>query len=93
MPISLTEYDTFDACARTVHKECVRYYMNLLVRDHKMCEDFEKVNKCYDLYSRSIGCKSKIIQHYASMVEDVAHRVVQLMQNHMKFLCDSAAEL
>ena len=93
VPTSLTEYDSSDDCALTVHKECVRYYLSLLIRDQKMCEDLDKFEKCYDLYSRSIGCKSKIIQRYASMVEDVAQRVMQLVQNHMKSVCESAAEL
>ena len=88
-----TEFDTFDACAVTVHKECVRYYVTLLAKDPQMCEDLEKFNKCYDLYSKAVSCKAKIIEHYASMVEDVAHRVLQLAQNYMTSLCNRAAEL
>ena len=90
----LTEYDdTADACALKVPKEYVRYYLTLLVKDRKMCEDAEKLNKCYDLSSKSIKCNAKIIQNYASMVEDVAQSVVQLVQNHMKSLCNSVGEL
>ncbi|KAL9984203.1 hypothetical protein ACROYT_G006474 [Oculina patagonica] len=82
------EYDTVDACALTVHKNCVRYYVTLLVKDHgQMCKDAEKLNKCYDLYSKSINCNAKIIQEYASMVEGAAHRVVEIMQSHMQTLC------
>ncbi len=88
MPISLTEYDdTVDACALTVHKNCLRYHLSLLVKDHQMCEHGDELNKCYDSYSKSINCNAKIIQEYASMVEDVAHRVVQLVQSHMQSLC------
>ncbi len=52
-----------------------------------MCEDGDKLNKCHDLYSKSINCNAKIIQDYASMVEPGAHRVVQLVQSHMQSLC------
>ncbi|KAL9984205.1 hypothetical protein ACROYT_G006476 [Oculina patagonica] len=82
------EYDTVDACALTVHKKCLRYYLTLLAKDHgKTCEDGEKLNKCYDLYSKSINCNAKIIQEYASMVEPVGHRCLQMVENHMKSLC------
>ncbi|XP_078357352.1 uncharacterized protein LOC144642245 [Oculina patagonica] len=81
------EYDTVDACALTVHEKCVRYYLTLLVKDRgQMCEDGEKLNKCYDLYSKSINCNAKIIQEYASMVEGVAQRVVEIMRSHMQSL-------
>ena len=94
MPISLTEYDDIaDACALTVHKECVRYFLSLLVKDRKMCEDAEKLNKCYDSYSKSINCNAKIIRNYATMVEGVGDSVVQLMENYMKSQCNSASEL
>ena len=81
----MTEYDdTADACALTVHKECVRFFVSL-VKYRKMCEDVEKFNKCYDSYSKSINCNAKIIQNYASMVEGVVHSIYQL--------CNSAGEL
>ncbi|KAL9970668.1 hypothetical protein ACROYT_G023078 [Oculina patagonica] len=82
------EFDTVDACALTVHKKCLRYYLTLLIKDHgQFCKDAEKLNKCYDLYSKSINCNAKIIQEYASMVEGVAHRVVEIVESHMKSLC------
>ena len=69
--------------ALTTRPRCL---LTSLVKDRKMCEDAEKLNKCYDLRSKSIKCNAKIIQNYASMVEDVAHSVVQLVQTHMKSL-------
>ncbi|KAL9962629.1 hypothetical protein ACROYT_G031749 [Oculina patagonica] len=82
------EYKTVDACASTVHKKCLSYYLTLLAKDHgKQCEDAEELNKCYNFYSKSINCNAKIIQEYASMVEGVAHRVIQLVESHMKSLC------
>ena len=89
----ITEYDSFEACAVTVHKNCVRYYVTLLAKDRQICEDAEKLNKCYDLYSKSINCKAKIIQHFASIVEGVAERVLQLLIKYMKSLCISSTEL
>ena len=93
VPISLTEFDSFEECAVTVHKKCVRYYATLLAKDRRICEDAEKLNTCYDLYSKSINCKAKIIQHFASMVENVAQRVLQLLITHMKSLCTRSDEL
>ncbi|KAL9984204.1 hypothetical protein ACROYT_G006475 [Oculina patagonica] len=81
------EYDTVDACALTVRKKCMRYYLTLLVKDHELCKNVEKFNTCYDLYNKSINCNAKIIQDYASMVEPAAHRVVQLVQSQMQSLC------
>lgn len=91
--ISFTEYDNFEACAVTVHKNCVRYYVTLLAKDRQVCEDAEKLNKCYDLYSNNINCKAKIIEHFASMVEGVAQRVLHLLLKYMKSLCISSTEL
>ena len=91
--ISLTEFDSFEECAVTVHKKCVRYYVTLLAKDHQICEDAGKVNTCYDLYSSSINCKAKIIQHFASIVENVAQRVIHLLMTYMKSLCTSSDEL
>ena len=91
--ISFTELDSFDECAVTVHKKCVRYYATLLSRDNQICEDAGKLNSCYDLYSKSINCKAKIIQHYVSVVENVAQRVLHLLLKYMKSLCTSSDEL
>ena len=77
----------------TVHKKCVRYYATLLAKDHQICEDAGELNTCYDFYSTSINCKAKIIQHFASMVESVAQRVLHLLMKYMKYLCTSSAEL
>ena len=77
----------------TVHKKCVRYYATLLAKDHHICEDAAKVNKCYDLYSKSINCKAKVIQHFVSVVENVAQRVLHLLLMYMKSLCTSSDEL
>lgn len=77
----------------TVHKKCVRYYATLLAKDHRICEDAEKLNTCYDLYSKSINCKAKIIEHFASMVENVAQRVLHLLITYRKSLCTSSDEL
>lgn len=93
MIISSTEYDSFEACAVTVHKNCVRYYVTLLAKDRRICEDAEKLNKCYELHSKSINCKAKIIKHFASMVEGVAQRVIHLLTKYMQSLCTSSAEL
>ena len=91
--ISFTEFDSFEECAVTVHKKCVRYYASLLAKDHQLCQDAEKLNSCYDLYSKSINCKAKIIQHFVSVVETVAHRVLQLLAKDMKSLCTTSDEL
>jgi len=87
------EFDSFEECAVTVHKMCVRYYVTLLAKDHQICEDAGKLNTCYDLYSSSINCKAKIIQHFASIVENVAQRVLHLLMTYMKSLCTSSDEL
>jgi len=57
------------------------------MKDHEICQDAEKLNKCYDLTSKKINCEAKIIKHYSSMVEDVAHEVITLLSRHMKYLC------
>jgi len=87
------EFDSFQDCAVTVHKKCVRYYATLLAKDHQICEDAGRLNTCYNLYSRSINCKAKIIKHFVSMVENVAQRVLHLLIKYMKALCTSSAEL
>ena len=76
-----------------VHKKCVRYYATLLSKDHQICKDAGKLNSCYDLYSKSIKCKAKIIQHFVSVVENVAQRVLHLLLKNMKSLCTSSDEL
>ena len=91
--ISFTEFDSFEECAVTVHKTCVRYYATLLAKDRQICEDAGKLNTCYDLYSKSINCKAKIIQHFSNMVENVAQRVLHLLNKYMKSLCTSSDEL
>ena len=90
--ISFTEFDSFEECAVTVHKKCVRYYATLLAKDHQICKDAGKLNACYDLYSKSINCKAKIIQHFVSVVENVAQRVLHLIKD-MKSLCTRSEEL
>ncbi|KAJ7379085.1 hypothetical protein OS493_018882 [Desmophyllum pertusum] len=87
------EYDTFDACAVTVHRECVRYYVTLLMKDRQFCGDAEKLNKCYDLYSSNIKCQAKIIKDFAHMVQDVAQSVLRLLSGYLKSLCTSSKEL
>ena len=77
----------------TVHKKCVRYYITLLAKDHQICKDAGKLNSCYDLYSKSINCKAKIIQHFVSVVENVAQSVIHLMTKDMKSLCTTSDEL
>ena len=76
-----------------VHKKRLRYYTTLLVKDHQICKDAVKVNTCYDLYSKSINCKAKIIQHFVKVVENVAQRVLHLLIKDMKSLCASSDEL
>ena len=85
--LSLTEKDLFEECAVTVHRQCVRYYVTVIMKDHQICQDAEKLNKCYDLTSKKINCEAKIIEHYSRMVEDVAHKVISLLTSHMKYLC------
>ena len=77
----------------TVHKKCVRYYITLLSKDHQICKDAGKLNSCYDLYSKSINCKAKIIQHFVSVVENVAQSVIHLLTKDMKSLCTTSDEL
>ena len=84
--LSLTEKDHFEECAVTVHQECVRYYVNVIMTDHQICQDAEELNKCYDLTSKKLNCEAKIIKHYSRMVEDVAHKVISLLSSHMKYL-------
>lgn len=43
------ENDEFDECAVSVHKQCVRYYITVLMKDGQICKDAEKLNECYDL--------------------------------------------
>lgn len=87
------EFDSFEECAVSVHKQCVLYYVTLLMNDHKICGDAEKLNKCYDLKSKFSDCQAKIIKHYASMADTVAKRVIHLLNDYDRPLCVSQMEL
>ena len=73
--------------------QCVLYYVTLLMNDHKICGDAEKLNKCYDLKSKFSDCQAKIIKHYASMADTVAKRVIHLLNDYDRPLCVSQMEL